>query len=598
METQRQFRDDLNTRVRVLLTVVSLLLAVVASAFWYVQVVRGTHFREQAENNRLRRLPVRAPRGEIRDRDGELLVENTPSYNLLLDRSRSGDVDDSLAFASELLDRPLEELAANLERARRQPDYQPVPVARNLTLAQVARISALALEHPEFEIDVGHLRLYRHGSQVAHAVGYLGEVSERELAHPPGVNGNGEAPDYRPGDLVGKKGIERRYDATLRGEHGERAVVVDSHGRLVQEYGRVDAQPGEPLRLTLDLDLQQAAERRMRGEVGAVVALDPRDGAVLAMVSTPSFDPNLFARGIRPAEWAELVEDDRDPLQNRVLQNAHSPGSVFKMVMATAGLAEGVIDPGHRVYCPGYATIYGNRFRCWRGGGHGWVDLDEAVAGSCNVYFYQLGKELGIDAIERWARAFGFGSPTGIEVAGERTGVVPGRAWSLAERGHPWFPGETISVSIGQGPITATPLQVARAVAALANGGRLVTPHLVAGAPAAPAPRLPVGDEVLARVRRALAGVVEEGGTAYWTGGIDGLRYAGKTGTVQVVSGRLGEDDEDRPWKLRNHAWFASFAPLEEPELVLVVFHEHGGAGSTGAAPIARDLYRSWFGLE
>jgi len=589
MEIQRQYRNVLNTRVRVLSVIVSVLLGAVAGAFWYVQLVQGGHYRELAENNRLRRLTIRAPRGTIHDRDGRLLVENTPSYQLLVDRSRSDDVDASLDFAAALLARPRGELEENLQRGRRQPDYQPVPVARNLTLAQVAQISAQSLEHPEFEIDVGHLRLYRHGPQTAHVLGYLGEVSEAELA------ADGGAARYQPGDLVGKKGIEREYDRVLRGADGQRAVIVDSRGRLVQEYGRRDADAGVDLQLTLDLGLQQEAERLMRDEVGAIVALDPRTGAVLAMVSTPSFDPNLFAAGIQPAAWQELIDNENDPLQNRTIQNSHSPGSVFKMVMATAGLSEGVIAPQNRVYCRGSLTLYNHTFRCNRLSGHGSVNLAQAMAKSCNVYFYQLGKELGIDRIERWARAFGFGERTGIELDNERAGLVPGKAWSLSERGQTWYPGETISVSIGQGALGVTPLQMARATAALANGGRLLTPYLVRSGQRLPERRLPAGEETLAVVREAMAGVVEPGGTAYLTAGLEGLRWGGKTGTVQVAAGQIGVPHEERPFRLRNHAWFAGFAPLDDPTLVVVVFHEHGGAGSTGAAPIARDLVRYWF---
>lgn len=592
MEVSRKYREDLNTRIQILSWAVVVLLVVVAGGFWYVQIVRGNHFRELAENNRLRRLAITAPRGVIYDRDGEPLVENTASYNLLLDGDRSEATDRSLDFAARVLDRPREELAANLQRGRRQGgDYQAVPIARDLTLAEVARISAVSHEYPEFEIEVGHLRLYRHGEQTAHVLGYLGEVGEQELER--------RDASYKAGDLVGKKGIERIYDRSLRGIAGERAVVVDNRGRLMQEFARVDAHPGRPLHLTVDLDLQQEAERLMRGRVGAVVALDPRDGAILAMVSSPSYDPNLFARGIRAGEWRDLLADENDPLQNRVIQNAFSPGSVFKVIMATAGLAEGVIKPEDRVHCPGYAIHYGNRFRCWKPGGHGSVDLQDAIAESCNVYFYSLGKTLGIERIAKWSRDFGLGRATGLELGGEQPGVVPDPQWSLQARGHPWYPGETISVSIGQGALAATPLQIARAVAALANGGRLVTPHLVRGDDEAPPPRersLDVSPQILRTVRKGMGGVLQPGGTAYWTARIEGLDYGGKTGTVQVVSGV--SDEEDRPWKFRNHAWFASFAPLDDPQIVVVVFNEHGGSGSTGAAPIAADLYRAWFGLE
>jgi penicillin-binding protein 2 len=589
MEIQRQFRNDLNGRVRVLSAIVSLLLGLVAGGFWWVQLVQGSHYRELAENNRLRRLTIRAPRGIIHDRQGQLLVENTPSYQLLVDRSRTEDVDASLDFAAELLGRPRAELEENLQRGRRQPDYQPVPVARNLTLTEVAQLSAQSLEHPEFEIDVGHLRLYRHGPQTAHVLGYLGEVSEAELAR------NGAAPQFKPGDLVGKKGIERHFDSVLRGDDGERMVIVDSRGRLMQENARDDAESGVDLTLTLDLGLQQEAERLMRDKVGSIVALDPRTGDVLAMVSSPSFDPNLFASGIQVADWQELLGNENDPLQNRAIQNFHSPGSAFKMVMATAGLSEGVIAPQDRVYCNGSVTLHNHKFRCGRLSGHGSVNLEQAMAKSCNVYFYQLGNKLGIDRIEKWAKAFGFGEATGIELDNEKAGLVPGKAWALNERGQAWYPGETISVSIGQGALGVTPLQMARATAAVANGGRLVTPHLLRSGQPLPEPRLPASAETLALVRQAMAGVVEPGGTAYLTAGIEGLRWGGKTGTVQVAAGQIGVPHEDRPFRLRNHAWFASFAPLEIPEIVVVVFNEHGGAGSTGAAPIASDLMRFWF---
>lgn len=594
MEVQRPFKDELANRVRIIFVLVAVALVVVGGGLWHLQLVRGNHYAELAENNRVRRLAIRAPRGVILDHEGRPLVENTPSYNLMIDRSRAQDLEASLAFAAALLDRPAEELTANLAKARQQPDYQPVPLARNLTLAQVARFSALALERPEFEIDVGHLRLYRHGPQMAHVVGYLGEVTEADMER----GKSGEAPRYLLGELIGKKGVEQTYDVALRGAGGQRAVVVDSRGKLIREYGRREADPGEPLRLTLDLDLQQAAERAMRGQVGAVVAIDPRNGAVRAMVSTPSYDPNLFARGIQAAQWRELTEDDRDPLQNRAIQNAHSPGSVFKIFMAGAGLEEGIITPATRVHCSGATVMYGRRFKCWRAGGHGSVDLRRALAQSCNVYFYHLGRELGIERIAKYAKAFGLGSPTGIELSGEVTGLVPSEAWSQQKRGHQWYPGETISVAIGQGLINTTPIQIARGTAAIANGGGLVTPHLVEGrADTGERPRVPIDPQHLQVVREGMHGVMSPGGTAYWRAHIEGVEYGGKTGTVQVVGG-LTTDNTDRPWKLRDHGWFASFAPIEEPELVVVVFAEHGGGGSLAASPIAKEVYEAFFEIH
>ncbi|HEX2254800.1 MAG TPA: penicillin-binding protein 2 [Thermoanaerobaculia bacterium] len=598
MEVQREFREDLNGRVRLITVLVAVALVVIGSGFWFVQMVQGAHYRELAENNRLRRMTVRAPRGLILDHEGRLLVENTPSYNLLVDRSRTADLDDSLRFAADLLNRPLEELHANLAKATEQPDYQPIPVAKALNLAEVARFSAVALEHPEFEIDVGHLRLYRHGPQMAHVLGYLGEVSESDMERARAEAGEDGKVRYQLGDLIGKKGIEETYDERLRGVNGARAVVVDSRGHLIQEYGRQEADPGEPLRLTLDLRLQQAAERAMRDKVGAVIAIDPRNGAVRAMVSSPSYDPNMFARGIQSDQWRALLEDDNDPLQNRALQNAFSPGSTFKMIMAAAGLEEGVITPSSTVSCGGATVIYGNVFRCWRAGGHGAVSLERAIAQSCNVYFYHLGKALGIERIEKYSKAFGLGSPTGIELSNEIGGIVPGPEWSQRVRGHEWFPGETISVSIGQGALTVTPIQLARATAAVANGGRLVVPHLVEGQEdPSEAQVLPVDDRVLAAVREGMAAVMQPGGTAYWSAHIEGVEMAGKTGTTQVASGVAG-NEASTPWKLRNHAWFTSFSPVENARLVVVVFNEHGGSGSGGAAPIAKEVYKAFYGVE
>jgi penicillin-binding protein 2 len=585
VKTVREFRDELVGRVRALSLLVSCVLVLVGTGFWFVQLVQGGYYAELADNNRLRKLPIRAPRGLIFDRHGRSLVENIPSYSLLLDRSRTADVEASLDYAATVLGRPRERLDEELARAHGQASFVPVPVARNLTLAQVAEFSVVALEHPEFEIDVRHLRLYRHGVQTAHVLGYIGEASESDL----------ESGGYRQGDLVGREGVEQTYDRDLRGTSGERVVVVDSRGKTLEEHQRIAAHPGTNLKLTLDLDLQQEAERLMRDRTGAVVALDPRDGEVLALVSSPSYNPNQFARGLDAAEWQALLDDPGKPLQDRAIHNAHSPGSVFKMVMASAGLAEGVIDGRERVFCRGSTTLYGHTFGCWRAGGHGWVDLHTAIERSCNVYFYHLGQKLGIERIAAYARAFGLGSPTGIDLRGEKAGLVPDPDWSRQVRRSPWFPGETISVAIGQGSMLATPLQIARMVAAVANGGRLVHPHLVRSLNADVDDRIPVPAAALAAVREGLTAVVNDPtGTAYAVAHLADVAIAGKTGTVQVVA-RSAVPNDSLPFALRNHAWFASFAPADDPRLVVVVFVEHGGAGSSGAAPIAKSLYETYF---
>nr|HRC84258.1 penicillin-binding protein 2 [Thermoanaerobaculia bacterium] len=503
----REYRDELRARVERLTAVLNLVLLGIAGAFWVVQIVNGAHYRELAENNRLRRLPIEAPRGLVEDRNGKVLAENVPSYNLLIDAAQTKDLASALRFAAEVLGRPAEQMLASLPRIRRTAGYRPALVAENLSLAQVSRFGVAGREHPEFDIEVSHQRIYRQGPQTAHVLGYLGEVNESELAEHP--------ERFAPGDLVGRKGLEGAYDAALRGRDGERVVVVDSRGKLLSEAGRKNAEPGATLRLTLDLDLQQEAARLLEDKVGAVVALNPKDGEILALVSSPSYDPNLFARRLDLEDWQQLIEAPYHPLQNRAIQSTYSPGSVFKIVMAAAGLSEGVVSPSDTVVCTGATEFYGRRFRCWKRGGHGTVDLHEAIKYSCDSYFYRLGQRLGINRMARYARLFGFGSATGLDLLGDKAGLVPDEEWSERVRKHPWYAGETISTAIGQGPLLVTPLQVARMVAAIANGGRLITPHLVRDEPLPPPGSLRINPQALSLVRRGLWGVVNEGdGTA------------------------------------------------------------------------------------
>lgn len=501
----------------------------------------------------------------------------------MLEKGRTRDMAASLDFAGQLLERGPTDLRQALAASGGGSPYAPVLLAEGLSLAAVARFSARAFEHPEFTVEVNPIRLYRHGQQTAHLLGYTGEVSDRELA--------GGA--YLPGELVGKKGIEKSYDSWLRGSNGEKVVVVDSRSRLVAEYGEQPATPGRSLHLTIDLALQQEAERQMRDKVGAVVALDPRNGEILAMVSVPSFNPNVFSRQLDVASWQAYLDDPNNPLQNRVLQNTHSPGSVFKAVMAVAGLSEGFIAPSDRVYCSGSETFYNRPFRCWKPGGHGSVDVRAALKGSCDVFFYHLGRRMGIDRIARWARLFGFGVATGIDLEGEKRGLVPDGAWSLSTRKTPWYAGETISVSIGQGPILTTPLQVASMMATLANGGFRITPHVMRDAQVPTPTRVAVSEEVLRVVGDGLWQVVNDGGTAA-IAAVRGLDIVGKTGTVQVIGQSTRTTNDQLPWEYRDHAWFASFAPRQDPRLVIVVFVEHGGHGSAAAAPIAKAMYETY----
>ena len=576
---------NMAVRLRWLCGVLGVALAVVIGAYWYHQVIRAEHYERLAENNRLRVLRLDAPRGLIYDRSGRILVENTPTFRLMIDRSASSDLGASLAFAAGILGREERELRAALERHRGVAREVPVLLAEDLELTQVARFEVSEPEHPEFEISTSRRRLYRHSFQTAHVVGYLGEPTPAE---------HDRDDSLAAGDLVGRSGVELLRDRRLRGNHGERIVVVDSRGRLMgEDVRRSDAEPGESVTLTIDLRLQQLAESLLADKAGAIVALDPRDGAVRAMVSSPSFDPNRFAGRLSQEDWDRIVDAPGKPLQNRAIQNTYPPGSVFKIVMAVAGLAEGLLRPEERVYCSGATRLYDRRWRCWQSRGHGFVDLRGALQHSCDTYFYRQGVKIGIEVIAAYARRLGLGGRTGVELPGESEGLVPDPEWSRDRRGYPWYPGETVSVAIGQGPLLTSPLQVAVMTAAVANGGYRVRPHLVAGGGEPPEP-LGLDAEVLSFVAEALANVVENGtGRSART---PVVAVAGKTGTAQVVAQETWIRSEDLPPDQADHAWFTSYAPVDAPELVVVVFVENGGRGSEAAAPLARELLEGHFG--
>ncbi|MDQ5859035.1 MAG: penicillin-binding protein 2, partial [Acidobacteriota bacterium] len=596
----RENRREISSRIEIARIAVGAVFALLAIAYWYVQIVRGDHYFGLSENNRIRSVKLTAPRGYVLDRDGSVLVENEPAYSLLLYRREAKDLADSTDFVVRLLGMPAEQIRARIERGRRYPEFVPIPIAENLTLEEVAVVEARAPEHPEFAIGVSQRRLYKRGGSAAHVLGYLAEATPAQIRESKNA--------YRLGDWIGQKGIERTYEKLLGGTNGERRVVVDSNAREINEESRLESRPGQNLFLTVDRDLQELAEECFAEQVGSAVALDPKTGEILALVSSPSYDPNWFTRRVTSEEWSGLMSDPNHPLQNRAIQNTYSPGSVFKIFLAYGALASGEVDPDARVFCPGHAVYYGRAFRCHRRSGHGWVNLRDAIKVSCDVYFYALGRRLGIDGIARIARAFGFGEPTGLDLAHEKPGLVPSEEWARTKRRARWYPSETISVSIGQGPVLVTPLQVARALAGLVEGGRLPTPHLFF---ASQDPRtgvrlryepqrkasLALDPRRLAIVKSGMWAVLNEpGGTAFGSR-VPGLLAAGKTGTVQVAARdavpRAGVDRR----RLQDHAWFAAFAPMDDPKIVVVVFVEHGGHGSSAAAPIARLLLARYFGL-
>lgn len=596
----RENRRELSARIEVARIAVGAVFAVLAIAYWYVQIVQGDHYFGLSENNRIRSVKLTAPRGYVLDRDGSVLVENEPAYSLLLYRREAKDLARSTDFVVRLLGMPVEQVRARIERGRRLPEFAPIPIAENLTLEEVAAVEARAPEHPEFAVGISQRRLYKRGGSAAHVLGYLAEATPAQIRESNNA--------YRLGDWIGQKGIERTYEKLLGGTNGERRVVVDSNAREITEESRLESRPGQNLFLTVDRDLQELAEECFADRVGSAVALDPKTGEILALVSSPSYDPNWFTRRVTPEEWSGLLSDPNHPLQNRAIQNTYSPGSVFKVFLAYGALASGEVDPDAQVFCPGHAVYYGRAFRCHRRGGHGWVNLRDAIKVSCDVYFYALGRRLGVDGIARIAREFGFGEPTGLDLAHEKPGLVPSEEWARTKRKARWYPSETISVAIGQGPVLVTPLQVARALAGLVEGGRLPTPHLFFASQdprtglrlryeAQPKKSLALAPDRLAIVKSGMWAVLNEpGGTAFGSR-VPGLAAAGKTGTVQVAGRdavpRAGVDRR----RLEDHAWFAAFAPLDDPKIVVVVFVEHGGHGSSAAAPIARLLLAKYFGL-
>ena len=593
-------RESFQRLVEILFVAVASLFGVMAVSYWYVQIVRGDYYFKLSENNRLRSVAVTAARGVIYERQGQVLVENEPSYSLFLYRRETKDLKQSLETAISLLNLPRDDVERRVARYRMYFDFVPIALAENLTIGEVASIEARAAEHPEFAVGVGQRRLYTNGSFAAQSLGYLSEATPEQIAAQPGR--------YRPGDAIGQRGIESAYQEMLAGRDGERRIIVDSFGHETAEESREDPIPGRNLTLTIDGRLQRVAEAYFKDRVGSAVAMDPRSGQILAIVSAPSYDPNLFSRRMTTTQWAGLVENPFRPLQNRAIQNVYSPGSVFKVFLAEAGLAGGYVTPDTKVFCPGYATFYGRTFRCHKKEGHGWVNLHDAIRGSCDVYFYTLGRRMGIDKIAEAGRNFGFGAPTGLDLPNEKGGLVPSEEWSRRFRKAHWYPSETISVAIGQGPLLVSAVQLARGLSGLLEGGVFPRPHLFLSAedPQTGARyeyvdqterRLTIPDDIRSQIEDAMAAVVNEPGGTAAAARIPGLEMCGKTGSVQVVGQKDTKKEESLPFEKRDHAWFIGFAPRRDPKIVVAVFVEHGQHGASAAAPLAKQLIATYFGI-
>jgi len=570
----------LRRRASVLFLVILAVLGTLHARLAHLQLLRGPELRSMAENNRLRSLPVEAARGRLYDRRGQVLADNVPSFRLLLFPHEASRIEETLLFVAALgIASP-----ATLRTAMAQPgpaSSAPVVVGENLVWEQVAALAAHQRDHPELAVVSGFTRHYPMGALTAHAVGHLRLISEGELAASPGRD---------PHSLVGASAVEALKEETLAGRAGLRRLVVNAVGRQLGVISEERARPGEDLTLTLDARLQLAAAAALGDQMGAVVALDPSTGAVRCLLSAPSFDPGVFSGRLSREDWTALRSDPQHPLQNRCTQGVYPPGSTIKPMLALTALERGLISPDWRVFCRGSVVLYDHKFRCWKRGGHGHVDLERSLEVSCDSYYYRLGQRLGIDAIAEGLRRFGWGEVTGIGFRGEHGGLVGTPQWSRT-RGQTWYPGTTVNVSIGQGPVLATPLQLARAYAALVNGGFLVTPF-IAEDPSTPGPvALGLDPHHLRVVLDGLLRVVH--GSEGTARALAPLAMAGKTGTAQVARLREGVAVEELEFHLRHHALFVGWAPLDEPTLVVAVVVEHGGSGSAVAAPVAQDVLRT-----
>ncbi|MBP7148660.1 MAG: penicillin-binding protein 2 [Acidobacteria bacterium] len=581
----KPFRDYqrslmLARRLTLVRVMVIALFVLQVGVFGYLQLAHGARFRTMAEDNRLHRKIERPLRGILLDESGRVLVTNRPSFSVYLDRERTERPEQDVQELARLLASDPEPLLARLRRARNQPRFMPVLLMPDVELDIASRVEAHRPELHAIDVAMEARRHYPLGPCAAHAIGYLSEATDEELD---------STRELYMGDRVGRTGAERVFDDLLRGQAGILLEEVNARGRSLGVAATLrPTRLGRSVRMTIDGSMQRDLEEAFEGRGGAAVFLDPATGGVRALYSAPAFDPNVFSGHLKASTWNELVNDPEKPLQNRALLSAYSPGSTFKVVMACAAQEEGVVDDATRISCGGSKAFYGRTFMCWRKGGHGSMDVREAVTQSCNVFFYTVGQRLGIEAIAKWGTRFGLGQVTALPLK-QTPGIMPSDAWKRKVRGEKWYPGETISVAIGQGLVQATPIQMAVVAAAIANGGYRVHPHLGERPGEVPSPELiGLSPHTVQNVREAMINVVmSDRGTAR-RARVPGITVAGKTGTAQTIGREAGKDKED-------NAWFIGFAPAENPKLAWAIIVEAGGHGGEAAAPIAGLALQRYF---
>lgn len=579
------------------------LFSALAGRMYYLQVVESERYRTLAEDNRINLRLLAPQRGRILDRNGVAIATNQQNYRLIIVTERAPDVAETLERLARLIDLGEHDRRRVLREVRRQRGFVPITIRENLEWEEVARVEINAPDLPGVHIEVGQTRFYPFIDAAAHLIGYVGAVSAKEQTGDPLL----DLPSFR----VGKNGVEKIHDLRLRGRAGRSEVEVNAIGRVIRELSRREGQPGDEVRLSVDMAIQELAHKRLGEESGAVVVMDVHSGEVLALASTPGFDPNAFNKGISRDYWQQLMKNERAPLTNKAIAGQYAPGSTFKMVVALAALESGLVAPDHRTFCIGHVQLGNVRFHCWKKHGHGRLDMEGALQHSCDVFFYDVARRIGVDRISAMAKRLGLGRLLELDLPGEKPGVVPSRDWKRAVLNQPWHPGETLVAGIGQGFVLTTPLQLAVMTARIANGARAVTPRLTRAQPAvaaagdeaeAPKPfaELNIAPEHLDIVRRGMYAVSNDPrGTAFRARIREkGWELAGKTGTSQVRRITLAEREtgvrknEDLPWRERDHALFVAYAPAHAPKYAISVIVEHGGGGSAVAAPIARDVMR------
>jgi len=562
--------------------------------FWKIQVLDHKKYWEKSEANRIREVIIPPQRGLIMARGDKILARNVGSYKVSIIRENCEDFEDSLQKIAVLLDLKIEELRERIDKYKTLPLFRPIIIKDNLTLQEVSRVEARRFEMPELLLQAEPKREYPYGAFASHVLGYLQEISPEELQ-------TEVYEQRRPGDLVGKTGIEKQCEDRLLGTEGQLLEVVNSLGRIMGKISEEKPIPGETVWLTLDVNLQQTAEEILEGREGAVIVMDPQSGGILAWASYPDFDPNKFINRFTPEEWTDLRDNPGFPLENRVIRGLYAPGSVFKLTMGLAALQSQTITERTSFQCNGIVHIYRQPRHCWYEPGHGRMNLISAIKNSCNIFFYQTGRLMEIDTIAHYGKMLGLGVKTGIDIPGEYEGLVPTTEWKKTVRGEPWYPGDTISVSIGQGPIMVTPLQVAVHTAIIANKGETVVPHLidnkssgregiVENRSSSSKPRVSIDETHFEKVIQGAWMAVNDGGTAA-AARVSGFDVCGKTGSTQVIGREEAKRLAEQNIEFKTHSWFTGFAPKDKPRVVVTILIEYGGGGGATAAPLSKKLF-------